>query len=192
MELSRETKIVLITIASISAIITFAVHDCKGQLSSKEIETMGYYTKGNCTLINDIEPSINHSLIKKVNNLLNSYKYTKEYQENIFDCSDRAVVCFKLLQAEGLEPKLAYRFSNKGAHTWIIAFDKWKKGIFVECCYTEDNKLGKLVNGNSKYFEYDSAWLMEPSEYETYFKDIEKTSLTMNRNNDYMNYIERL
>jgi hypothetical protein len=192
MELSRETKIVLITITSIAALITLAVYNCEGQLSSKEIETIGYYTKGNCNLINDIEPSINHSLIKKVNNILNSYKYTKEYQENTFDCSDKSTICFQLLQAEGLEPWMAYRFSNMGAHIWIIVFDKWKKGIFIECCYTKDNRLGKLVGGNSKNFEYDSAWLMEPREYETYFKNIEKTSLTMNWNSNYINYIEQL
>ncbi len=190
MQLSTESKIVIIAITGIAALITFAVVDCEGQLSSKEIETIGYYTKGNCTLINDITPSIDGTTKKEISKLLNKYKYTKEYQENIFDCSDKSTIVFQLLKDEGFEPWMAYRFSKVGAHVWVVVFDAWDNGIFVECCYTEDNELGKIVDGNSENFEYDSAWLMEPSEYETYFKEIEKTSLTMNRNSNYMSYIE--
>jgi hypothetical protein len=190
MQLSTESKIVILTITGIAALITFAVVDCEGQLSPKEIETIGYYTKGNCTLINDIPTSIDGTTKKEISKLLSKYKYTKEYKENTFDCSDRSTIVFQLLKDRGYEQKMAYRFSKVGAHIWVVVFDAWDNGIFVECCYTKNNELGKLVDGNSEKFEYDSAWLMEPSEYETYFKEIEKTSLTMNRNSNYKSYIE--
>jgi hypothetical protein len=193
MQLSTESKIVILTITGIAVLITFAVYNCEGQLSSKEIDTIGYYTKGNCSLINDIPPSIDGTTKKEISKLLSKYKYTKEYQENTFDCSDRSTIVFQLLKAEGFEPWMAYRFSKVGAaHVWVVVFDAWDNGIFVECCYTKNNELGKIVDGNSEKFEYDSAWLMEPSEYETYFKEIEKTSLTMNRNESFEDYIEQI
>jgi hypothetical protein len=187
MELSTESKIVLITLTGIAALFLIAINNCQAQLSDKEIGAIIKYTNYNCTLMNDIEPSINGSMKKKILKILKSYNYTKEYQENTFDCSERSIITSKLLKDKGFDTKIAYRFSSMGAHVWCIVFDKWDNGIFIECCYTKNNELGKLVSGNSENFEYDSAWIInDPNRYYEY---IEEPEIRINESN-YRNYIK--
>ena len=65
--------------------------------------------------------SANQELIKNVENILDSYYFTKEYTRGEFDCSDMAKQVMNILEQHNISSFLVYKVDpdTLEAHAWV-------------------------------------------------------------------------
>ncbi len=115
-----------------------------------------------------VRPSVvNESWKEDLQNVLKSYDYDERYQENVFDCSNTAQICWSVLQGKGYDARLMMSWKGHplGQHLWVVVRYPYEEGwyVAVETANTDgDMKLmhmGKVVEGERYYrgIMYDSS-----------------------------------
>jgi len=95
----------------------------------------------------------NQSWLDGLREGLESYDYDKYYEENVFDCSNTAQICWSVLQQKGYDARLmmTYKGHPLDPHMWIVVRYLHERGgyVAVETANTDENKrlvhLGRLV-----------------------------------------------
>jgi len=102
----------------------------------------------------------NQSWLDGLREVLDSYDYDKYYEENVFDCSNTAQICWSLLQQKGYDAKLmmSYKGHPLDPHMWVVVKTPYEAERFVavETANTDENKrlvhLGRVVT-DAAYFK---------------------------------------
>ncbi|VVB72992.1 Uncharacterised protein [uncultured archaeon] len=93
------------------------------------------------------------SWLEGLREALASYDYDKYYEENVFDCSNTAQICWSVLQQKGYDARLMMTYGGHplDPHMWIVVrYPGEADGyVAVETANTDENKrlvhLGRLV-----------------------------------------------
>ncbi len=114
------------------------------------------------------QPSVvNESWKEDLQKVLKGYDYDERYQENVFDCSNTAQICWSILQGKGYDARLMMSWKGHalGPHLWVVVRYPYEEGryVAVETANTDGGMrlvhLGKVVDG-AKYYRgimYDSS-----------------------------------
>jgi len=102
----------------------------------------------------------NQSWLDGLQEVLESYDYDKHYEENVFDCSNTAQICWSLLQKKGYDARLmmSYKGHLLDPHMWIVVRYPYESNgyVAVETANTDANKrlvhLGRVVT-DAAYFK---------------------------------------
>jgi hypothetical protein len=102
----------------------------------------------------------NQSWLDGLQKALESYDYDKYYEENVFDCSNTAQICWSRLQQKGYDARLmmSYKGHLLDPHMWVVVIPPDEPGRFVavETANTDQNKrlvhLGRMVT-DAAYFK---------------------------------------
>lgn len=94
--------------------------------------------------------------LKKV---LDGYDYDERYQENVFDCSNTAQICWSVLQGKGYDARLMMSWKGQplGPHLWVVVRYPFEdeRYVAVETANTNGNMelvhLGKVVTDGDYY-----------------------------------------
>ncbi len=103
---------------------------------------------------------INQSWLGGLQEVLESYDYTKYYEEDVFDCSDTAQICWNVLQQKGYDARLmmSYKGHPLDPHMWVMVRcpDRLNGYVALETANTDQNKrlvhLGRVVT-DKDYFK---------------------------------------
>lgn len=103
----------------------------------------------------DVDESWEESLQK----VLEGYDYDEHYQENVFDCSNTAQICWSVLQGKGYDARLMMSWKGHplGPHLWVVVPYPYEEGryVAVETANTDGDMklvhLGKVATDNDYY-----------------------------------------
>lgn len=90
----------------------------------------------------------------ELQNTLDTYTYGREYQVDVWDCSDMSINIAYFLQEElGYDTMVMY-YDN---HAWVLVYagDGW---IAVETTADCVNRLGIVVTASEYYYGYYGEW----------------------------------
>lgn len=114
------------------------------------------------------QPSdVNEAWQEDLQKVLDGYDYDERYQENVFDCSNTAQICWSVLQGKGYDARLMMSWKGHplGPHLWVVVLYPYEEGRYVamETANTDGGMklvhLGKVV-AEGKYYRgimYDSS-----------------------------------
>ena len=91
--------------------------------------------------------------------VLDGYDYDEHYQENVFDCSNTAQICWSLLQGKGYDARLMMSWKGHplGPHLWVVVLSPFEEGryVAVETANTNGDMelvhLGRVVTDDDYY-----------------------------------------
>lgn len=80
--------------------------------------------------------------------VLDGYNYPKNYQENVFDCSNTSQICWALLNSKGYDARLmfSYRDHPLGRHMWVVVRYPYEDERYVAVEATNTNGNGDLLH----------------------------------------------
>lgn len=83
----------------------------------------------------NIELSTNTSAQDEVQTVLDRYKFTKDYTENEFDCSDMSQLVWLILTQYGYNATMMYGINEKTnmAHIWVRCVSTTGETLMIEC-----------------------------------------------------------
>ncbi len=101
----------------------------------------------------------NEPWIEDLQNTLNGYDYGERYQENVFDCSNTAQVCWSILQDKGYDARLMMSWKGHplGPHMWVAVRYPYQEERYVpvETANTDGSMrlvhLGHVVGKDDYY-----------------------------------------
>jgi hypothetical protein len=123
-----------------------------GKLMQKDCEPSRY--------VELTRPSkVNESWQENLKKVLDGYDYDERYQENVFDCSNTAQICWSILQGKGYDARLMMSWKGHplGPHLWVVVPYPYEEGryVAVETANTDGSMklvhLGKVVADNDHY-----------------------------------------
>lgn len=102
----------------------------------------------------------NQSWLDGLREVLESYDYDKYYEENVFDCSNTAQICWSVLRQKGYDARLmmSYKGHPLDPHMWVgLRYPYESNGyVAVETANTDEKKrlvhLGRVVT-DAAYFK---------------------------------------
>jgi hypothetical protein len=123
-----------------------------GKLMQKDCEPSRYVELRQPS---DIDESWREDLQK----VLENYDYDKRYQENVFDCSNTAQICWSILQGKGYDARLMMSWKGHplGPHLWVVVLYPYEEGryVAVETANTDGDMklvhLGRVVEDSDHY-----------------------------------------
>lgn len=111
--------------------------------------------------------STNQELIKNVENILDSYYFTKEYTRGEFDCSDMAKQVMNILEQHNISSFLVYKADpdTLEAHAWIGVLENDTYIIMIDPTYGGINNVGIIMYKEKSPFYFHAVDIMTFEEY---------------------------
>ena len=111
--------------------------------------------------------SANQELIKNVENILDSYYFTKEYTRGEFDCSDMAKQVMNILEQHNISSFLVYKVDpdTLEAHAWVGILENNTSIIMIDPTYGGINNVGIIVHKEKSPFYFHAVDIMTFEEY---------------------------
>ena len=111
--------------------------------------------------------SANQELIKNVENILNSYHFTKEYTHGEFDCSDMAKQVMNILEQHNISSFLVYKVDpdTLEAHAWVGILEDNTTIIMIDPTYGGINNVGIIMHKEKSPFYFHAVDIMTFEEY---------------------------
>jgi hypothetical protein len=90
----------------------------------------------------------NRTWMDELQSTLNSYRYPKKYQKDIFDCSNTSQICWALLKGKGYDARLMFSYKDHpiGKHMWVVIRYPGENEIYVAVEATNTNGSGDLMH----------------------------------------------
>mgnify|MGYP001084723714 CR=1 FL=1 len=87
-------------------------------------------------LVQDLPLTRDLNFTANLEDILESYRYTKNYSAGSFDCMDACIIATRLLQEHGYNPSTMASFALKGgdeeSHMWLSVSDGLGRFAFIE------------------------------------------------------------
>jgi len=117
--------------------------------------------------------SANQELIKNVENILDSYYFTKEYTRGEFDCSDMAKQVMNILEQHNISSFLVYKVDpdTLEAHAWVGILENNTSIIMIDPTYGGINNVGIIMHKEKSPFYFYAVDIMTFEEYAYRTKD---------------------
>ena len=111
--------------------------------------------------------SVNQELIKNVENILDSYYFTKEYTRGEFDCSDMAKQVMNILEQHNISSFLVYKVDpdTLEAHAWVGILENNTSIIMIDPAYSGINNVGIIMHKEKSPFYFSDVYIMTFEEY---------------------------
>lgn len=111
--------------------------------------------------------SANQELIKNVENILDSYYFTKEYTRGEFDCSDMAKQVMNILEQHNISSFLVYKVDpdTLEAHAWVGVLENDTYIIMIDPTYGGINNVGIIMHKEKSPFYFHAVDIMTFEEY---------------------------
>jgi len=111
--------------------------------------------------------SANQELIKNVENILDSYYFTKEYTRGEFDCSDMAKQVMNILEQHNISSFLVYKVDpdTLEAHAWVGVLENDTYIIMIDPTYSGINNVGIIMHKEKSPFYFHAVDIMTFEEY---------------------------
>jgi hypothetical protein len=111
--------------------------------------------------------STNQELIKNVENILDSYYFTKEYTRGEFDCSDMAKQVMNILEQHNISSFLVYKVDpdTLEAHAWVGVLENDTYIIMIDPTYGGINNVGIIMHKEKSPFYFYAVDIMTFEEY---------------------------
>ncbi len=111
--------------------------------------------------------SVNQELIKNVENILDSYYFTKEYTRGEFDCSDMAKQVMNILEQQNISSFLVYKVDpdTLEAHAWVGVLENDTYIIMIDPTYGSINNVGIIMHKEKSPFYFHAVDIMTFEEY---------------------------
>ena len=111
--------------------------------------------------------SVNQELIKNVENILDSYYFTKEYTRGEFDCSDMAKQVMNILEQHNISSFLIYKVDpdTLEAHAWVGVLENDTYIIMIDPTYGGINNVGIIMHKEKSPFYFHAVDIMTFEEY---------------------------
>ena len=111
--------------------------------------------------------SANQELIKNVENILDSYYFTKEYTRGEFDCSDMAKQVMNILEQHNISSFLVYKVDpdTLEAHAWVGILENNTYIIMIDPTYGGINNVGIIMHKEKSPFYFHAVDIMTFEEY---------------------------
>lgn len=111
--------------------------------------------------------SANQELIKNVENILDSYYFTKEYTHGEFDCSDMAKQVMNILEQHNISSFLVYKVDpdTLEAHAWVGVLENDTYIIMIDPTYSGINNVGIIMHKEKSPFYFHAVDIMTFEEY---------------------------
>lgn len=111
--------------------------------------------------------SANQELIKNVENILDSYYFTKEYTRGEFDCSDMAKQVMNILEQHNISSFLVYKVDpdTLEAHAWVGVLENDTYIIMIDPTYGGINNVGIIMHKEKSPFYFYAVDIMTFEEY---------------------------
>lgn len=111
--------------------------------------------------------SVNQELIKNVENILDSYYFTKEYTRGEFDCSDMAKQVMNILEQHNISSFLVYKVDpdTLEAHAWVGVLENNTYIIMIDPTYGGINNVGIIMHKEKSPFYFHAVDIMTFEEY---------------------------
>ena len=111
--------------------------------------------------------SANQELIKNVENILDSYYFTKEYTRGEFDCSDMAKQAMNILEQHNISSFLVYKVDpdTLEAHAWVGVLENDTYIIMIDPTYGGINNVGIIMHKEKSPFYFHAVDIMTFEEY---------------------------
>ena len=111
--------------------------------------------------------SANQELIKNVENILDSYYFTKEYTRGEFDCSDMAKQVMNILEQHNISSFLIYKVDpdTLEAHAWVGVLENDTYIIMIDPTYGGINNVGIIMHKEKSPFYFHAVDIMTFEEY---------------------------
>ncbi|HQM07389.1 MAG TPA: lasso peptide biosynthesis protein [Bacilli bacterium] len=111
--------------------------------------------------------STNQELIKNVENILDSYYFTKEYTRGEFDCSDMAKQVMNILEQHNISSFLVYKVDSDTleAHAWVGILENNTSIIMIDPTYGGINNVGIIMHKEKSPFYFHAVDIMTFEEY---------------------------
>ena len=107
----------------------------------------------------ELVPGLDESWDDTLQDLLDHYDYDKYYQEDAFDCSDTAQICWRVLRELGYDARLMMSYPGHPLepHMWVVVRSPQEDGfVAVETANTDENRwlvhLGRVVTDEKYYY----------------------------------------
>ena len=111
--------------------------------------------------------STNQELIKNVENILDSYYFTKEYTHGEVDCSDMAKQVMNILEQHNISSFLVYKVDpdTLEAHAWVGVLENDTYIIMIDPTYGGINNVGIIMHKEKSPFYFHAVDIMTFEEY---------------------------
>ena len=111
--------------------------------------------------------SVNQELIKNVENILDSYYFTKEYTHAEFDCSDMVKQVMNILEQHNISSFLVYKVDpdTLEAHAWVGVLENDTYIIMIDPTYGGINNVGIIMHKEKSPFYFHAVDIMTFEEY---------------------------
>ena len=119
------------------------------------------------TQSHNFNESTNQELINTINNILNSYHFTKEYTRGEFDCSDMSKQVMNILELYNISSFLVYKVDpdTSEAHAWVGIFENNTSIIMIDPTYGGINNVGIIMHKEKDPFYFINVSIMTFEEY---------------------------
>jgi hypothetical protein len=120
-------------------------------------------------------PRAGESLRQELEDITFNYRYTKDYKENQFDCSDMSMSLWYLLKRQGYDAKLVINVSQP--HMWV-GVERDGLWAMIETTAAPKRALG-ITADSPEYFSH--CWIFNTSAEAALFTD-DKLPLLISQN----------
>jgi len=116
-------------------------------------------------LVQDLPLTRDLNFTANLEDILESYRYTKNYSAGSFDCMDACIIATRLLQEHGYNPGTMARFALKGwdgdSHMWLSVSDGLGRFAFIETGAFASGRpvIGEVV-GADESGNYSSGYVL--------------------------------
>ncbi len=119
------------------------------------------------TQSHNFNESTNQELINTINNILNSYHFTKEYTRGEFDCSDMSKQVMNILETHNISSFLVYKVDpdTLEAHAWVGILENDTSIIMIDTTYGGINNVGIIIHKEKDPFYFINVSIMTFDEY---------------------------
>ena len=119
------------------------------------------------TQSHNFNESTNQELINTINNILNSYHFTKEYTRGEFDCSDMSKQVMNILENHNISSFLVYKVDpdTLEAHAWVGILENDTSIIMIDPTYGDINNVGIIMHKEKSPFYFSDVYIMTFEEY---------------------------
>lgn len=111
--------------------------------------------------------STDQELIKNIENILDSYHFTKEYTRGEFDCSDMSKQVMNILELYNISSFLVYKVDpdTLEAHAWVGILENNTTIIMIDPTYSGINNVGIIMHKEKSPFYFINVSIMTFEEY---------------------------
>ena len=119
------------------------------------------------TQSHNFNESTNQELINTINNILNSYHFTKKYTHGEVDCSDMSKQGRNILEQQNISSFLVYKVDpdTLEAHAWVGILENDTSIIMIDTTYGGINNVGIIMHKEKDPFYFINVSIMTFEEY---------------------------